>query len=380
MAGGKMGSLGQILVVDDESRIRQVCERTLMQMGFDVQSAPDGQAAMKCLSAQYFDFVLTDLAMPESINGERLTEEIKHKWPSTDVVIMTAYPALETAIPTLKHGAYDYLIKPFSLELLRSVVSRCFERRNLAKELNRERLLRHELEAAYAELQKVERLKEAIMSRVSHELRTPLCSGFMALEALEPLSQNSANSKSCGIIRSSLTKLREIVENLLLFASHAHTNVSLERSDVNLHNLIEVIIRRYKPLWDQRQISVEVIWGEKIKSLWADSKQLHVAFKHLFLNAIYFNKRGGHILIQGSEQPDDISISFSDTGIGIEREKLSQVFDGFYQAAECLSREVGGLGLGLAIVRRIAEAHGGSVWVESEAGRGSKFTLKLPNL
>lgn len=231
-----------------------------------------------------------------------------------------------------------------------------------------------------AELQKVERLKEAILSRVSHELRSPICSGSMALETLDTLPHNSKGSKSREIIRSSFTQLQKTVEDLLLFAEFSHTNVSLKKSFVNLPELVNDIIQLYKSSWDKRQIRVEVKWDKELKPLQADAALLKMAFKHLFLNAIHFNKKGGRILIRGSEGPDGIRISLSDTGFGIPKEKLSQVFDGFYQAAEYLTREVGGLGLGLAIVRRIAEAHGGSVGVESREGHGSVFTIRLPKL
>ena len=373
-----MSGSGQILVVDDEDGIRQICERTLRHMGFCVQGVPDGQAAIEKLCSQDFDFVLTDLAMPKPIDGARLTEEIKQRWPATDVVIMTAYPTLETAIPTLKNGAYDYLIKPFGQELLQSVVTRCFERRRLAKELDREKMLRQELQAAYAELQKVERLKEAILSRVSHELRSPLCSGSMALATLATLSHNSQGAKSCAIIRSSFAQLQQSVENLLLFAEFAHTNVFLKKSSVDVRALIDGTVQLYKSFGDERQIRVEVKWEKQIKALSADAARLQIAFKHLFLNALQFNRKGGSVLIHGSGGAEDVRISFSDTGLGIPKEELSKVFDGFYQAAEYLTREVGGLGLGLAIVRRIAEAHGGSVCGESEEGRGSVFTIRLP--
>lgn len=105
-------SKGQILVVDDEAQLRNVCQRTLEKLGFDVHAAESGDQAILLLDRHIYDFVLTDINMPGSVDGPKLVEEIKHRSSSTDVVIMTANPTVDTAINTLKRGAYDYLLKP----------------------------------------------------------------------------------------------------------------------------------------------------------------------------------------------------------------------------------------------------------------------------
>lgn len=373
-----MSAAGRILVVDDEPGIREVCERTLRAMGFEVKSASDGQAALKELDEQDFDFVLTDLSMPAPVDGTRLTEMIKSRSPFIDVVIMTAYPTLETAIQLLKNGAYDYLSKPFSQDLLESVVARCFEKRRLSQELNREKMQRRELAAAYAELQKVEHLKESILSRLSHELRTPVCSSLLALEALQAMNPDAGKLKHCAVMRSSLMRLQKTVEDLLFMAQCRQGRLAVRRSPAQLKSLIENAVKHYESLWQDKQLRVEAELGALSEPLEVDAGHMEAAFRQLLLNAIHFNKKNGRILIQGRRRPDGVQISFTDTGMGIPKEKLSDIFDGFYQAAEYLTREVGGLGLGLAIVRRIAEAHDGSIRVESQEGQGSTFTLSLP--
>jgi DNA-binding NtrC family response regulator len=132
----------RILVVDDEPQIREVCRRTLERLDFDVQFAETGDQALALLKDHTFDFVLTDINMPGSTDGVRLAEEVKYRSPSTDVVIMTGYPSVDTAVLALKQGVYDYLLKPFSPAYLDCVVTRCFEKRRLSKELDREKLLR----------------------------------------------------------------------------------------------------------------------------------------------------------------------------------------------------------------------------------------------
>jgi signal transduction histidine kinase len=105
---------------------------------------------------------------------------------------------------------------------------------------------------------------------------------------------------------------------------------------------------------------------------------LRTAFKHLLLNAVRFNTNGGRVWIEATNAPGRLEIRFSDTGIGIAPEARARVFDRFYQVAEHMTRKVGGLGLGLAIVRRIIEAHGGHATVEPREGGGSVFLVSLP--
>ena len=166
--------VGRMLVVDDEEIVRKVCTKTLEGMGITVESAGNAAEAWNLLNSREFDCVLTDISMPGSMDGTALTEEVKGRFQSTDMLIMTGNPNITTAVSTLKRGALDYLVKPFEPMALESAVTRCFERRRLSGELNNERSLRQELEAAFAELQKVERSKDAFISILNHELRTPL--------------------------------------------------------------------------------------------------------------------------------------------------------------------------------------------------------------
>ncbi|MBI4397358.1 MAG: response regulator [Elusimicrobia bacterium] len=368
----------RILIVDDEETIRAVCSRNLLRLGFTVHTAVDGEAALLFLQKQEVDFILTDLSMPGPVDGVKLTEEVKHKYPMVDVVVMTAYPRLETAIPLLRNGAYDYLIKPFDQDVLKSVVLRCVEKRRLSQELDREKLLRQELEAAYRELQKVEKLKESFLSRINHELRTPLVPMMIALTTLEQELASPQGKRIFQTLQTNLTRLQETVEDLLIFTEIKKENVEVFRTQVDLKDTCDAIVKKYRLQWEAREMTVSVEYEEGAEAVWAAPKLMETMFKHLLLNAIRFSRKGGGIRIAAQRKDGNVRLSFSDTGIGIPQDKLSSVFDSFYQVAEYMTREVGGLGLGLAIVRRIAEMHGGSVSVESEEGKGSTFHVLLP--
>ncbi len=369
----------KILIVDDEPQVLDICRRTLDRLGFDVMIAETGEAGVALLRDHEFEFVLTDIKMPGSVDGVRLAEEVRHRSPSTDVVIMTGYPTINSAVQALKQGAYDYLLKPFSPEYLDCVVTRCFERRRLSRELDREKLMRRELEAAYSELQKVERLKDAFLSRLQHELRTPLTK-LIAVTGLidEGSSDDSSSSGLKSILLAGTSRMREVVEQLLLFSDFQSQGFKFEKTAVNLEETIRTLVKDYRVLWEEKELKAEIIFANPMAPAWGDADLLKTAFKHLLLNAIHFSAKGGAIRIQGAQNAKETSVTFNDTGIGIPENEISKIFDSFYQVAEYLTRKVGGLGLGLAIVRKIVECHGGAVSVSSREGAGSTFSVSLP--
>jgi signal transduction histidine kinase len=370
---------GMILIVDDDDAMRAICRRMVQVLGYTVVEASNGEEAMQRMAETPADFVLTDIHMPGSpLDGVQLVDEIRRRYPSTDVVMMTALPSLGTAIPALKSGAYDYLVKPFDPQMLIALVNRCFEKRRLTVELDKERRLRQELEAAYQELQKVEELRESIIGRVNHELRTPLIPILMGLNQLKIERFDPAERKAVDWIRGGALHLQRLIEELLHFAEVRHPGLVPQRVPTNLETMFAQITSDYRPLWEDKRLRVEVHFAPDATQIEADPRLLLMAFKHLFFNAIQFNRVDGAIRIEAVCDHSHVHFAFSDTGIGIPADKVSKVFDSFYQVAEYLTREVGGLGLGLAIVRRVVEAHGGLVSVEANPDGGTRFHVYLP--
>ncbi|MBI3564023.1 MAG: response regulator [Elusimicrobia bacterium] len=148
----------RILVVDDDASVRRVIERMLKEDGHEVSSAATGEDAV-ALVGREFDLVLTDLMLPGAIGGNEVTRRFR-AGGVVDVIIMTAYPQLDSAVQGLRDGAYDYLSKPVSDELLRAVVGRCLEKRRLSRELAREKELRAELHRAYTQLAELSRVRD----------------------------------------------------------------------------------------------------------------------------------------------------------------------------------------------------------------------------
>ena len=160
--------LSKILVVDDDQRLRNICSRLLSATGHKITVAVTGDEAAGRLS-ENFDIVLTDMKMPGCVDGNELTRRVR-SGTSSDVIIMTGNPELETTIQALRDGAYDYLIKPFSEETLQYAIRRCLDKRELSKELAREKRLRAELDRAYTELSTMERMRDTFGQFVTPEV------------------------------------------------------------------------------------------------------------------------------------------------------------------------------------------------------------------
>jgi adenylate cyclase len=158
----------KILVVDDEFHIRDICQRILAGEGYEVSTAPSGAEALPRLG-EGWDIVLTDVTMPGGVDGLKVLREAKTT-NGMDVIVMTAYPEINVVIDALREGAYDFLIKPYNREALIRTISRCAEKRRLARALDWEKHLRGELEKAYQELVELKKINDTFGHFVSPEV------------------------------------------------------------------------------------------------------------------------------------------------------------------------------------------------------------------
>ncbi|MBI3549466.1 MAG: response regulator [Elusimicrobia bacterium] len=373
-----------ILVVDDDESLLEVCEVGLRVAGFTVATAASGEQAVKKVETQDFDLVLSDLQMPGKIDGNALVREVKMKRPTTEVIIMTGAPSLKSAVDSLKDGAYDYIVKPFHVDDLTATVRRCLDHRQLRKDIATERAMRHELEAAYTELQKVEQMKEAFLARLSHELKTPLSEFQMSLQLLEDVVENKLPDQYKSSMRNFVTmantgakRMNRTIMELLAFVDLQRRGVPEPRVDVDMEKICRTLVDRMRPLWEPKKITFDISFNKTI-TINGNYDILTCALEHLVQNAILFNKEGGRVVIKGENRASRIGLSIADTGEGIPETEFSKIFDSFYQIANYLTRKVDGLGLGLATTRRIIELHGGEIIVSSKVGEGTTFTILFP--
>lgn len=374
-----MGRTEKILLVDDDDAWLEYCRLALEQSGFAPDTALSGNEALKAVESVEYDIVFTDLSMPPPGDGKAVTLGVKSRWPATDVVLMTAAPSVESAVAVLKDGACDYLIKPFPAEALSAVAQRILEARRHRTELAVERRLREELEAAYAELKRLDKLKEGFLARVSHELNTPLAAALLAIGLLEeevpegdPLRTHVMRARDAG------GRLRAVVEDLLAFVDLQKPDLEVHGEPTRLSLVVSEAVAAVERLAKTKGLTVSVELPPDLPSVRVHAGLIRKAVDQLLKNAVYFNKPGGHITVSARRLQHWVSLSVADTGEGIPPELQDKVFDTFYQVAEYMTRRVGGLGLGLSLVKRIIEAHKGVVRLESKPGEGTTVYLQIP--
>lgn len=372
-----MSREGRVLIVDDDAQMVSLCRRVADKMGLAADAAASAAEAERLLSEKRYDIVLSDNRMKRPDDGVRLAASVRRLWSGTAVILMTGDPGLDSAVPAVRSGVFDYLPKPFKLEELERTLARCLAERRLDKELPVADSLRAELSAAYGELKKVEALKEAILSRVNHELRTPLTVIEIAAAALAEEECGAESARLRRRLVEAAARLKDAVGQLLLH-SRLTRDARVARDAVSLPAIVAALAEALRPLWEERGISFTFAAEGPAQLLTADEELVRTAVRNLLLNAIRFNKEGGAIEVRLAFDESEAALSVRDTGPGFDAAHAKLMLDGFYQAADFMTRRVGGLGLGLATARLVAERHGGSLSLSSAPGQGSVFTLRLP--
>jgi len=219
--------------------------------------------------------------------------------------------------------------------------------------------------------------QQSFIQDLSSELKAPL--ETLKKEFVSVAGRNLSSEESAGIMRHGLeemNKFERVIEELETLAKFDNNRMALEIRKVNLSSLVGRVLDRVKPQAHAKDISVSSVLKDAI-TIDADEKQLEALLKSLLDNAVRYTNRKGAINVTARKNPTQAVITVSDTGIGIEEDELSYIFDRFYQVNK--SRLSNGcFGLGLSIAKSVAEVHKGSITVESKPGKGSVFTVSLP--
>ena len=241
-------------------------------------------------------------------------------------------------------------------------------------EAEREKLLIREREAS--------RLKDEFLAAVSHELRTPLnaiLGWVQILSTTNPSPQTMAKAVA-SITRNAQAQTR-VIEDLVDVSRIVTGKLTLRLERVDFALVVESAVDAIRPTADARSITLTVQLGGRPGLVHGDRDRLQQVVWNLLANAVKFTPAGGAVHVALSAEAGRFELTVRDTGVGIPRDFLPHVFDRFRQADGSTTREYGGLGLGLSIVKELTELHGGSVAVASEGpGRGATFTLRLPAL
>jgi PAS domain S-box-containing protein len=240
-------------------------------------------------------------------------------------------------------------------------------------------LIAEVLERRRAEAE-ADRLKNEFFALVSHELRTPLTSivGYVELLLEEQAGEiEPMQRKFLGVIERNGRRLQRLVGDLLFVAQFEAGKLSLERGTVELHEVALEAVEAARPRAGRADVALEAD-VEPVPRLEGDRDRLGQVVDNLISNALKFTPTGGRVTVRLRERDGQAALEVADTGMGIPEEEQSRLFERFYRASGATERSIPGIGLGLAICRAIAEAHGGSIRVSSEAGAGTTFCVMLP--
>ncbi|MDP8908816.1 MAG: ATP-binding protein [Chloroflexota bacterium] len=229
-----------------------------------------------------------------------------------------------------------------------------------------------------SDLRRLEGVRRDFVANVSHELRTPLASIRALVETLEAgaIDDSAVAGDFLHRIVGEVDRLTALVEDLLDLARLEADRAPLQLVNVDISTLIERVLERLRPQIADARLSVGVEVEPGLPSLEADGAKIEQVLVNLIHNAIKFTPPGGTITVGARHVRRRLEISVSDTGVGIPAEDLPRLFERFYKSDK--ARRSGGTGLGLAIAKHIVQAHGGTIWAESQPGHGSKFSFSVP--
>lgn len=383
MAAGNSNQTKSILVIDDELGIREGCRRVLEPIGFAVETAATLQEGLDQIRSHEFDVVLLDVMMPDG-RGFDLLDPIREKDPDTIPIIITGYATVELAVEAIKAGAYDFISKPFSPDILRLTVNQGLERRQLSLAAKRLAAIEQEtaeLAQAKRDAERLSEFKTAFTFKVAHELRAPVAG---AISLIRPLMRGLAgqlNERQQDIltrIDKRLDILLELVNDLLDLAA-TKTVISEEAlENVTLQPIIQEVVDRLSVEADTKKIAITIEEPAGNLTVKATKRGLGTIFSNVLGNAIKYTPEAGCVQVRIATSDGRVLVLVSDTGLGIPAEDLPRIGDEFFRAKNVRRSAVAGTGLGLSIVKELMNNYGGSISVESVEGQGTTISLQWP--
>jgi signal transduction histidine kinase len=429
--GGLMGASEKvnILLVDDQPARLLTYESVLSELGQNLVSARSGVEALEKLMRDEFAVVLLDVSMPEMDGFEAARLIHDHpRFERTPIIFVTGVHVSELdRLKGYKLGAVDYVSIPVVPEILRSKVAVLVElycKRRELRELNRdlaqanERLAQanttlqaektRELQTLNATLQRAneelehanrtlhsevaeraraqvalkeaDRQKDEFLAMLAHELRNPLAPILHAVQLMRMKSLPDPQLRRArDVIERQLAQLARLVDDLLDVSRITRGMINLAREPIEVSTLLARAVETVQPLIQERGHQLTVDAPEGALRVNVDPVRLTQALGNILGNAAKYTDPGGRIRLTAGGRDGDVEIRVRDSGIGIAEELLPRIFELFTQLDRSLDRPHGGLGIGLALVRRLVEMHGGRVSAHSAGvGQGSEFVICLP--
>lgn len=365
--------IARILIVDDEyPQMKALCD-ALGCEGYETAGFTSGQEALAALQGTSFDLLLTDLTMP-GMDGLALLRAAQDMDRQIVGVVMTGHGTIDTAVETMKTGALDYLLKPFDLSVALPVLSRALAMRRLRIE-NAE--LARKVQDRTTELEATNKALETFSYSVSHDLRAPLrgIHGFASILIEDFSAQMPAEAQRLvNDVRTSARQMNQLIDGLLRLSQLGRWPLS--RKSVSVSALVQEVLDELRK--EHRDNPVEVKVGD-LPDCVGDPTLLRQVFVNLLSNAFKYTrgKEPAVVEIGCRQQAGEEVFWVRDNGAGFDMQYAGKLFGVFQRLHRADQFE--GTGVGLSIVQRIIERHGGRVWAEAEVDKGAAFYFTIPN-
>ena len=361
----------RLLIVDDETALMQALCDTLREQGYDVAGCSSGEAGLAEMQKAPFDLLLTDLMMP-GMDGIALLRAALLIDPTLVVIMMTGAGTIGSAVEAMQSGALDYILKPFKLSAILPVLARGLAVRRLRQ---RNAALEREVREHSAELEATNIELDAFTRSVSHDLRTPLNAlvGFSSLLTMKYAPQMEAQPRMwLDQIERAAKRMNQLIDDLLRLSRLGRQALSLE--PVDLGSLVRGVVDELIPAQDRQRVQVLV---DALPPVNADPPLLRQVFVNLLSNACKFTRRTTQPTIEvGCSLGSEGQVFFvRDNGAGFDMAHADRLFGAFERLHR--AEEFEGSGVGLSIVQRIVQRHGGRIWAESKPGQGATFYFTL---
>ena len=369
---------GKVLIIDDERGPRESL-RILLKTGYDVFCADSVDAGVDLLREHRPDMVIMDIRMPgkNGIEGLRLIRQFD---PVVAVVMFTGFGALETAQEAIRLGANDYLKKPFDAFEIRDIVGQHVQRVRMERRRQRaaEELagLNHSLQEELARKERMAELGQK-SAELMHDLRNPLMAvmGYVDLLSSELKDMQATSggrweeaSDYLGKIENGAERCKRLADMWLDISRGC-----LNRSSERVSEVLGSVLQDCRHLAQQRQVTLTSDAVEEAV-LSVDRLQMARALQNLVVNAIEAVRPGeGRVTVWCRARGDQVEIGVEDNGCGMSPEQVKRSVEPFFS-----TKKATGTGLGLFIARQAVEAHGGSMRIESETGKGTRITVTMP--
>ncbi len=378
-----MDTKGRILIIDDEEGIRKGCMRVLQPAGYAVEAAVSFRDGLAKIQAGEYDLILLDVMMPDG-KGIDLLEPIRERDPEAVVVLITGYATVELAVDAIKRGAYDFISKPFSGQLLVMTVEQGLEKRRLSMETKRlqavERQLA-ELEQARLQAERLSTFKASYATLMAHELRSPIGATQTLVRTLLHGLAGELNPKQAEIldrVEIRLDFLLKLVNDLLTLAASRSLESDKPLKPVKIQSMLQRVVDGYKSEAIHKHVDLNCRVSAADTEIWATEDGLEAVLSNVVCNAIKYTPAEGSISIELRAEDGCAKLQITDTGIGIPEKDMAHLGDEFFRGSNARGQGIQGTGLGLSIVKELTGRFGARMDIKSEEGRGTTVILVFP--